>query len=672
MEKEDFYLSSAPIKKLLLKFSIPCILSMLVSALYNIVDQIFIGMKLQEAGIYATTVVYPFTVIALAIALLIGDGCAALFSISLGSKDNTTAKKSVGNAIIMAIISGVILMVVGFLLRNPILQLCGVTPDCKNLAINYFNIILIGMPFYVLTASLGSIIRADGSPKYAMIATVVGAIINLILDPIMILALDWGIKGAAIATIIGQIVSAIVSILYFRKPKLIKFEKESFKLSGKMMGKISKLGISSFITQFSIAVITIVANVVIRAIDDPVLGATGPGGVLGVVFKVFAIVIAFSVGVAVGGQPIIGYNYGAKNYKRVFETYKYIIITNVVVGLIATILFEFCPIIFTNMFSISPELVDFAYLSFRIYLGGILLCCIQKASCIFLQSINKPYKAMLLSLMRDIIFLVPGVCLLGLIGGLKPLLWSGPITDVLSFIFTIIFVVIEYKNLMKFNQQNIFVHPIVKSNEVVEGNYAITIGREFGSGGKYVAQELAKRLNIKCYDNEILTQLAKDTNIDISILKNIDEKEKSSFWYGFATNYTFNGDGTTPISAQDNLFLAQSKIIEDLYNQGPCVIVGRCADVVLNGHPNVLKVFIYASDVEFKIERKMKLENTTREQTSKNIETIDKQRANYYKHFTDRTWGDRINYDICIDTSKVGIEKTVDILENYVKTILNK
>lgn len=555
-QKEDFYLTGAPVKKLLIKFSIPCILSMLVSALYNIVDQIFIGIKLKEAGIYATTVVYPFTVITFAFALLIGDGCAALFSISMGAKDTKTAKKSVGNALIMSLSAGIILMILGFALRNPILHLCGVTPDCYKYAMDYFNIILIGIPFFVLTASLSSIIRADGSPKYSMIATVVGAVINLVLDPIMILGFNWGIMGAAIATIIGQIVSTIIALLYFRKTKLVKLEKESFKPSFKMMGKVARLGISSFIIQFAIAAITVVANDVIRAINDPVLGASGPGGVLGVVFKVFGIVMAFSVGVSVGGQPIIGYNYGAKNYKRVFETYKYILIVNVIVGIIATILFEACPIIFAKIFSISDALQNFACLSFRIYLGGILFCCIQKASCIFLQAINKPYKSMILSLMRDVVFLVPGVCILGLCGNLTTMLWAEPITDALSFLLTIVFVYIEYKRLIKNNHTNIE-ESIVKDISPSK-NFAITIDREFGSGGKYIAQELAKRFKIKCFDNEILTKLAKDTNIDIGTLKTIDENEKTSFWYGFATNYT-TSDNTMIVSAEDGLFFVTSQ-----------------------------------------------------------------------------------------------------------------
>lgn len=675
-KNEDFYLSKTPIKKLLMKFSIPCILGMLVSALYNIVDQIFIGMRLQESGIYATTVVYPFTILALGIALLIGDGCAALFSYSLGAKDSKTGNKSVAQSIASSAIIGVVLALLGLVLREPILQLCGVTPESHAYAVTYFNIILIGLPFYTITSALSSIIRADGSPKYAMMATIIGAIINLILDPIMILACNWGMAGAAVATIVGQIVSGIVSLVYFKKTKIVKLSKESFKPSFKTFGKVAKLGFSSFITQFAIVIVIIVSNTLIRAINDPVLGVDGPGSVLGVVFKIYGIVMAFSIGISVGGQPIIGYNYGAKNYKRVFETFKYVLLVNLIVGVISTILFMACPTIFARMFSINdPLLLEFASKCFRIYLGAILLCCIQKACSIFLQSINKPYKSMFCSLLRDVILLVPFLCIFGLcFDSLEIMLWAGIITDVLALAITAIIVLVVCRKLKKASVSEEISgaqkETLNSQPAKVFSNYAITIGREFGSGGKYIAQELAKRFNIKCYDNELLSMLAKNTNVDIETLEKIDENEKSSFWYGFATNTVF-ADGNAAASADDALFLAQSKIIENLNKEAPCVIVGRCSDVVLRNNPKLISIFIYSSDKEFKIERKMKLENTTREETIKNIEMIDKRRANYYNRYSGRVWGNRENYEISIDTSKIGVEEAVNVLQNYIKQRLS-
>ena len=678
---ENFYLTTAPIKKILIKFSIPCVLAMLVSALYNIVDQIFIGNSgAGTAGIMATTLVFPFTVVALAIAQLIGDGCATLFSISLGAKDEKTSNKSVGNAIIAVIIFSIILIAIGFVFMKPIFGILGVNgydERCKLFTEQYYIIILCGTPFYMFASSMASIIRASGAPSYSMISTIAGAIINLILDPILIFVFDLGVQGAALATITGQILSAILCAIYFRKPKLMKLSKESFKINTEVLGKLLKLGISSFITQVSIAIITVVANNVVGTIGKE--NATDAGGALGIVFKIFAIVLAFSLGVAVGGQPIIGFNYGAKQYKRVLETYKLIIIVNVIIGIVSMLLFEFAPNMIVSLFGGHANNLEFyqeyACLAFRIYLGGILLCCIQKASCIYLQSIDKPYKAMTLSLMRDVILLVPGVCIFGLCGNLYTMLWAGPVSDIGAFIVTVVFATIECRKISKLAKENIEEDSIT-DNKIVENksnNFVISIGRELGSGGKYIGQELAKRLNVKCYDNELLTKVSEDYNIDMAMLKKVDEKQKSSFWYSFATNYVFSNDNeVSPISAEDNLFLKQAKVIEDLYNgKESSIIIGRCSDYILKDNQNVIKIFIYSSDMEFKVNRKIKFENLDVATAEKKIKQVDKQRAEYYKHFTSQIWGDRNNYDLCIDTFKLGVVQTIDILENYIRRRIN-
>lgn len=443
------YLASQPVGKLLLKFSLPCVLSMLVSALYNIVDQIFIGQSVGYLGNAATNVVYPFTVVALALALLIGDGSAALFSLSLGAKDTEISHQCIGNGIVMATAVGIVLMAAGLLFTDPILKAFGVTEGCYQYAWEYMRIILLGIPFYVFTSAMNSAIRADGAPGYAMVSTVIGAVLNLILDPVAIFILDMGVQGAAIATIIGQIVSCGMTAWYFRKPRASRFQKQSFRLKGKVVRKICQLGVSSFITQIAIVIVMSVANnmIALHGPDSP-YGADIPLSVIGIVMKVFAIVISFAVGIAVGGQPIIGYNYGAGNLKRVFKTYRLIIAANILVGLAATLLFECCPQVIVSLFGSESGLYnEYADLCFRVFLSGILLCCIQKASSIFLQSIGKPVKATLLSLSRDVVFLVPGVILLSGAFGVTGLLWSAPIADVLSLILTVTLIGIEYKTI---------------------------------------------------------------------------------------------------------------------------------------------------------------------------------------------------------------------------------
>lgn len=669
-QNEKIYLTSAPIKKLLLKFSIPCVLAMLVSALYNIVDQIFIGNSVAgTAGIMATTLVFPFTVVALAISLLIGDGCATLFSISLGAKDEKTSNKSVGNAIIAILLLSVLLVLFGFVFRDAIFNLLGVSgynEMCQEYTKQYFTIILCGTPFYMFASSMASIIRASGAPGYSMVSTIVGAVLNLILDPVFIFGFDMGVQGAAIATIIGQIVSAILCVFYFRKPKLMNLNASSFKFDFDVLKRMFKLGISSFITQISIAIITIVANNIVGIIGG--VNATDAGGALGIVFKIFAIVLAFSIGVSVGAQPIIGFNYGAKEYKRVLDTYKYVLVTNIIIGSIATIAFQFFPGAIVNLFGGHANDLEFyqqyAILSFRVYLGGIFLCCIQKASCIFLQSIDKPYKSMFLSLMRDVILLAPGVCILGLKGNLYSMLWAGPIADIGAFILTILFVRTECKKIAVLEHEKPF-EAVLDSSP--KGRFVISIGREYGSGGKFIGEELARRLDIKCYDNELLEKTAKTYHINLAMLEKIDEKQKSSFWYSFATNYVAGDESVNPIGADDSLFLKQSKVIEDLYNTENCIIIGRCSDYILKEKNGAISIFIYSSNEDFKIRRKMDLDKISYNEAKKRIRKIDKERANYYNRFTNQVWGDKKNYDLVIDSGKLGIEKTVDLLEKYIQ-----
>lgn len=451
------YLATEPIAKLLFKFSVPCVLSMLVSALYNIVDQIFIGQSIGYLGNAATNVVYPFTVVALALALLIGDGSAALLSLSLGSGDHKISHKCIGNGIFLSGVVGIVLMILGFMFTDPLLRLFGVTEASYTYAWDYMRIILIGIPFYVFSSGMNGAIRADGSPKYSMVATIIGAVLNLILDPIAIFVLDMGVQGAAIATVIGQVVSCILTILYFRKPKTFRLQKASFRISEQVSKRISLLGISSFITQIAIVVIISVSNnmIVIYGPQSP-YGADIPLSAVGIVMKVFGIVIAFSIGISVGGQPIIGYNYGAKNYKRVFETFRLVIIANVVVGVIAMLLFELCPQAIVRIFGNETALYnEYAVLCFRIYLGGILLYCVQKASGIFLQSIGRPIQSTILSLSRDVVFLVPGVILLASIYGVTGMLWAAPIADVLAIALTILLISLEYKKIhrMELNKE---------------------------------------------------------------------------------------------------------------------------------------------------------------------------------------------------------------------------
>lgn len=451
MTQTNKFLAEAPLGKLLLKFSVPCILSLLVSSLYNIVDQVFIGWGVGYLGNGATNVVFPITVIALAVALMIGDGCAAYLSICQGKKDTEGAKHSVGNAVVVSVFSGLILTAVFYILQEQILKVFGATESNIGYAREYFVIIAAGIPFFVFANAMNSVIRADGSPKFAMFATLVGCILNIILDPIAIFALKWGMKGAALATIIGQIVSAALSVAYLFRTKSVKLDIQSFKPSFRTLKKFLPLGISSLLTQISIVIIMGVMNsTLVKYGADSKYGEDIPMTVVGIVMKVFQIVVAIVVGIAAGAQPIVGYNYGAGNIHRVKKLYKIVAIAECAVGVVATLLFELMPLQIIGLFGSESDLYnEFAVLAFRIFLSTILLCCVQKASSIYLQALGKPVLSMFLSLLRDFILSVPLTLILPISLGVVGPLYSAPIADAVSFVATCIIMIIVFRNVDK-------------------------------------------------------------------------------------------------------------------------------------------------------------------------------------------------------------------------------
>ena len=460
---KELDLGKDKISKLLKKFAIPCVISMIVAALYNIVDQIFIGWS--DAGAFgnaATNIVYPFTVIALAFALLIGDGAAALFNLSLGAKNNNQANKSIGNGLLLLVGISFVLTILGLLFQNPILKIFGGNPNevlCYEYAKSYLQIITYGLPFYIIGQGLNASIRSDGSPNYAMFATMLGAITNIILDPIFIFVFHMGVKGAALATILGQILTFLVSILYIRKAKYFSINQQALKLDKEICKKILSLGLASLITQIAIVIIIAVANNLVTKYGYTTLSSTGnpygvviPLAVIGICMKIFGIVVSIVIGVSLGGMPIIGFNRGSGNIERVKETIKYILIINLLIGCIAFLLFEFFPTFIINLFGKgnSFEYLEYAQYCLKIFLGGIILTCLVKSLSILLQSMGSSFKSTLLALSRDVLFFVPAILLLAKISeSVVTMLWSALIADILSFLLGMILLLSEFKKIEK-------------------------------------------------------------------------------------------------------------------------------------------------------------------------------------------------------------------------------
>ena len=449
MENEENILGKEKIGKLIRKFSIPCIISLLVNSLYNIVDQIFIGWGVGYLGNGATNVVFPLTMVCLAFALMLGDGSAAYLSLKLGEKKKEEATKGVANGIILSIIIAILFcsITLGFLPQ--LLNIFGCTDNLREYALNYGYIIGIGLLFMMIGTTLNSIIRADGNPKYAMTSMVAGAILNVILDPIFIFVFHMGVQGAAIATVISQILTFTMNVFCIKKFKSITINKENFKLQLSVAKKVTLLGISSFITQMSFVVVMAFENNLLGKYGlESKFGAEIPITVFGIVMKINQIINSIIIGIAAGSQPIVGYNYGAEKYDRVKKTLKAVLGCSVIISTIAFILFQAIPEQLISIFGSGDEnYMEFACLAFRTYLMLCICNGIQIPAGIFFQAIGKSVKSAVLSLSRQILFLIPAMIVLGKLFGLHGLLFSGPVGDGLAFTVAVILLVIELKNL---------------------------------------------------------------------------------------------------------------------------------------------------------------------------------------------------------------------------------
>ncbi len=444
--------ATEPIGRLIVKFAVPCVISLLVNSLYNIVDQIFIGWGVGYLGNGATNVVFPITIIALALSMMIGDGGAAYLSLKLGEGDVASAKKGVGNAIVMVTAVSIVLLVVFLIFIDPILTLFGATEALRPYALEYGYIIGIGLPFTMIPTALNSMIRADGSPKYAMFSMVLGAVINTVFDPIFIFVLHMGVQGAAIATVMGQVASFVVSIIYITRFKTFHFDKVMFRLKRRVCQNILTLGISSFITQIAITIVMALTNNLLAAYGAAsVYGPEIPLTAMGIVMKVNQILISILVGIATGAQPIIGYNYGAKNFERVKKAFDIALVASEIVSVIAFLVFQFAPMSVVSVFGSEEGLYnEFAVMSFRIFLMLCPLTGFQTVAAIYLQAIGKPVKSAILSLSRQIIFFVPTIIILPLFLGVTGVLWTGPVADGLAFVLALGLILYERKQLKTF------------------------------------------------------------------------------------------------------------------------------------------------------------------------------------------------------------------------------
>lgn len=660
MKQKDSSLSFGKdkINKLMVKFSVPCIMSLLVSSLYNIVDQIFIGnSELSTLGNAATGVVFPIFIIAQAFAWCFGDGCAAYLNICQGKNDSENAHKAIGASITISFLSGVLMMAIIYPFKVPILTLFGASENTLAYSIEYLDVILAMIPVFILCNMMNSVIRADGSPSWAMASILAGAVTNIILDPVFIFGLKWGMTGAALATVIGQAVTFIMTLIYFTHTKTFKLSKKSFIPKISAVREVVQLGVSTFITQLAIVIVAILCNVQLAKYGMLTkYGADIPIAIIGIQSKVFTVVINLVVGIALGCQPIISFNMGAKNYDRVKELYRKIMGCSIVIGLAFTLLFELAPDFVVGLFGAPSNIPnpadywEFGQKTMRIFMSLISISCLIKMNSIFFQAVGKPIHAVIASMVRDIVCFVPLIIILPLIfPGVESILYAAPIADLIAMIVTAFLSVSFIKSLS-----------VTKTEEKVEAvlkpskkGVIITIAREHGSSGKQIGKLVAEKLGIPFYYKEMTALAAQESGLDKEFIADINTNSPALLHSLYLSTDVIQ-----------RAVVAQDRVIKKIADQGSCVIVGRAADYVLRDYTDVLRVFIYAPE-DVRIRRIMEIYGDTPEGAKKHIKRSDEARASYYKSISGLSWGERHNYDLVVN-SAMGLDESAETICSYV------
>ena len=539
-----------------------------------------------------------------------------------------------------------------YALGDSILYLLGATDASIGLTRDYGNIIFIMMPLALVQNTLASIIRADGSPKYAMAAMVTGAVINMIGDPVAIFVLGWGIKGAAIATIFGQFISFLICIAYLRRSRVFRVKAADFIPSWTYLKPVLPLGCGSFLTQLSIVAITIVNNILLKSYGArSIYGPDIPLSAFVVIMKLFQIILNIACGITAGALPIMGYNYGAKLYSRVKETFRLVVLSTLTVCVVATILFESMPLTFIRMFGADGELyTNFAVRCLRIYLSLIIFTCLQKACAMFLQSIGHAKAAVPLSILRDMLLIAFSILIptrLGVTG----IFWAAPVSDMIAIVITGVVVIRVWKNMgadvdAGAEHTDTVLHPS-------RPGVIITIAREHGSAGKRIGQLVAQRLDIPCYYKEMTALAARESGLAKEYISGINSDENAIMRELYLST-----------SAVRQAILAQNQAINMIADQGSCVIIGRAADYVLRNRDNIVRVFIHAPK-PYRVKKVMEMYGDSEQEGKQSIARSDAARSTYYETISGQAWGDSHHYELCIDSS-VGCEQCAELISYYI------
>lgn len=664
--EESTYLGTEKISKLLIKFTLPCIFGLIIQSLYNIVDQIFVGQGIGYLGNAATGIIFPLTMVGLGLGVFFGDGVASTMSMALGRGEGRNVDKAVGTSLVVSFLVGIAFTIIYYLAGDRLLYFVGATEANLELTRTYGKVIFMMMPLFIVQTVMSGIIRSDGSPNYAMVGMLAGAIFNIIGDPVAIFVLKLGIAGAAYATIIGQLLSFVIYAFYFNKTKNFKLTKESLVPKFSVLKRIMALGSSSLLTQIAVVVVTIINNILLVNYGAASrYGADVSLAAFVVIMKLFQIVLCVAIGIAAGGQPIVGYNYGANKFDRVKELLKTMLLWTLIASGVCWALFQIFPAFFVRLFgSDNADYIHFATQCLRIYLLLLVPACLVKVCAIFLQSIGAAKLAAPLAVFRDIVLIASSV-LLARAAGIDGIFYAAPLTDILTTVVTAVVMVgvvksfdrelepeIVQTNITEEEKERLLSNIIKTSAKGV----IIAISREHGTAGKRIGQEIAKRLNIPCYCTEIMEVASIESGMSNSFIRDINTND----------NTVLGGYYMSSASVQQAM-TAQANAINRIADAGSCVMVGRACDYVLKERENVVKIFIHAP-FEYKVNKVMEMYHDDKQKAESFVRRSDNARATYYRSVSGHEWGDSEQYDISINAN-IGVEMAADVLCNYIEKV---
>ena len=644
-EKSKNKMANAPMKKLFWKMGLPMIISMVLQALYNVVDSIFVT-NMGEKGVIANqalTIAFPIQILIIAVGVGTGVGLNALLSKSLGEKNQDKVNKVAGNGIFLSICIYTAFLLFGIFGSEWFIKLfAGNNIEVTNMGTSYLRIctcLSIGAIGFTVYERF---LQSTGKTMLSTIAQISGAVTNIVLDYIFIYPLNMGVSGAAWATIIGQIVSLIVAMIFhYKLNKEIDGNIKYIKPELSLINGIYKIGISAALMQTLLSVMMAGMNAILGGANaDPSILV----GSFGIYYKIQQIALFSAFGLSNTIISILSFNYGMKDKERCNDAIKCGIIDSIIVTLILTIVFELFANPIANLFGLaggtSKEIINICALALRIASIGYIFMGISIAIQGVLQSIGYALRPLIISLLRLVVFVFPIAYLFTLSNNVSNIVWwTFPIAEILTCFISILILRKSYKEKIE----------IIHDEHKVKNNFIITISREHGTNGKEIAKELAKSLNIKCFDKEEIKEYALNNKL---VSKSMSEKDIY--------------DNFLSLDADKDAIINQNKVIKEIANNNSCVIVGRASDYILKDNKNLIKIFLYAKD-EYKIKNVMKMYNDTMEEAIKNIKKSNKSRSTYYELVSNQKWGEKNNYDLCLDVS-IGIEDSVKIIKNFINS----